>query len=53
MFYNVLTKYAFLFNVTLVTWKTKPVDIELHPGAKPYHSKLYPGPRAQEAIFNT
>ena len=36
---------------TLVTWKTKPVDIELHPGAKPYRAKPYPVPRAHESVF--
>ena len=34
MLYNVLNKYNLLFNGTLRTCKTKPVDIELHPGAE-------------------
>ena len=35
MLHAILTKYEFLFDGTLGTWKTKPVDIELHPGEKP------------------
>ena len=52
MMYNLLTKYEFLFNVTIGNWKTKPVDIELHPGSKPYHPKPYPVPHSHEAVFN-
>ena len=37
MLYDVLNKYEFLFSGTLGTCKTKPVDIKIHPGAKPYH----------------
>ena len=44
MLYGVLTKYEFIIDGTIVTWKTKPVDIELHPGAKPFHSKTLPVP---------
>ena len=51
MLYNVLTKYEYLFNRTIGIWKTKPVDIELHPGAKPYHSKPYPVPHSCGAVF--
>ena len=49
--YNVLTKHKLLSRGTIGTWKTKPVDIELQPGAKPYYSKPYPLPWANEAIF--
>ena len=34
MLYNVLTKYELLLGI----WKIKPVDIELHPEDKTYHS---------------
>ena len=51
MLRDVPTKYEFLFNVTLGTWELKPVYIELQPGAKPYHAKPYPVPRAHEAVF--
>ena len=39
MLHDVLTKYEFLFDGNLGTWKTMPVDIELNPGEKPYHVK--------------
>ena len=48
---DVLTKYESLFDGTIVTWKTKPLDIEQQTGAKPYHDKPYSVPRAHEAIF--
>ena len=32
MLHNLLSKYEFLFDGKLGTWKTKPVDIELQPG---------------------
>ena len=51
MLNDVLTKYEFFFDIILGTWKTKPLYIELHQGAKPYHSSSYPVPRAHEAIF--
>ena len=51
MLRDVLKIYELLFDGTLGTWKTKPVDIELQPGAKPYHAKLYPVPRSHEAVF--
>ena len=50
MLCDVLNKYEFLFNGTLGTQKTRPVYIELHPGAKPYHAKPYPVPRAHGAV---
>ena len=34
--------YMFLFDGTLDTWKTEPVDIELQPGDKIYHAKTHP-----------
>ena len=51
MLYDILTKYEFLFDRTQGTWKTKPVDIEPQPGAKPYHVKSYPVPRAHKTVF--
>ena len=51
MIHEVLSKYELLFDGTIVTWKPKPVDIELQPGAKPYNSKPYLVPRAHEAVF--
>ena len=51
MVYDTLTKHEYLFDGTLVTWKNKPVDTELKPGAKPHHDKPYPVPRAHEDVF--
>ena len=51
MLRDVLNKCDFLFNGTLGTWKTRSVNIELHPGAKPYHYKPYPVTRAHKAVF--
>ena len=48
---DVLTKYDFLLDGTLRTWKNKPVDIKIHPGEKPYHAKPYPVPRSHEAVL--
>ena len=42
---DLITKCELLFNVTLGTWKTKFVDIELHNNSKPHHTKLYSVPR--------
>ena len=36
---------------TIVTWKTKLVDIELQPGTNPYHAKLYLLPSPHEDNF--
>ena len=47
---DILNQYEFLFNGTIVTWKTRLVDMELQPGAKTYHSKPYPMPREHEAV---
>ena len=49
MLFKVLTKYEFLLGGTLETCKTKSVDIELQPGAKP--SNAQPVPQAHEAVF--
>ena len=51
MLYDVLTICKFLFDGTLGTWKTKPVDIELQPGANTYHDKPYPVPQAHKVIL--
>jgi hypothetical protein len=45
---TLLNKYADLFDGTLGTWKITPVQLELKPGAKPYHGKAYPVPHSQE-----
>ena len=39
MLRDVLNKYILPFNRTLGIWKTKPVDVELHPVEKTYRAK--------------
>ena len=48
---NVLSKYKSIFDRTVSTYKTKPINIELKPYAKPYHSRSHPVPRAHESVF--
>jgi hypothetical protein len=44
-----LQKFENLFDGTLGTWKTDPVDLEIvNPNVKPYHAKPYPMPYSQE-----
>ena len=44
-----LKKYEQLFDETVGTWKTKPVDQFLKdPDCAPYHAKAYPVPKSQE-----
>ena len=38
MIHDVLYIYKQIFEGTLGPWETKPVDIELYPGSKPYNS---------------
>ena len=46
---RLLKKFENLFDGTLGTWDTTPVDIELKdPNVKPYHAKPYPVPYSQE-----
>ena len=46
---NLLKKYEHLFDGTLGSWNTDPVDLELKdPNCKPYHAKPYPVPHSQE-----
>ena len=43
MLFNLLSKFDHLFDRTLGTWKTDPIEHE-----KPYHAKPYPVPHSQE-----
>jgi len=45
---KLLAKYQDLFDGTLGTWDTEPIELELRPDAKPYHAKPYPVPHSQE-----
>ena len=50
-FHNLWTKYEFLFEVTVGTWKNKPLYIELKLDDKPYNKKPYPVPRENKFVF--
>jgi len=46
---KLLQKFEHLFDGTLGTWKTEPIDLELKdPNVKLYHAKPYPVPFSQE-----
>jgi len=45
---RLLAKYQDLFDGTLGTWDTDPIELELRPEVKPYHAKAYPVPYSQE-----
>ena len=46
---KLLTKFEDLFDGSLGTWKTDPIQLELKdPNCKPYHAKPYPVPHSQE-----
>jgi hypothetical protein len=46
---QLLQKYEDLFDGSLGTWKTDPIQLELKdPNVKPYHAKPYPVPHSQE-----
>ena len=49
--HDVLSKYKFLFDRMIGTWKTKPVDIELQPDTRLYHNKPQQIPRAHRDVF--
>jgi hypothetical protein len=47
--FQLLSKFETLFDGTLGTWKTDPIELELkEEGIKPYHAKPYPVPHSQE-----
>ena len=43
---ELLTEFEELFDGTLGDWITDPVSFELKEGAKPYHGRSYPVPKA-------
>jgi hypothetical protein len=46
---NLLQKYEHLFDGTVETWNTEPVELILKdPTCTPYHAKPYPVPYSQE-----
>jgi hypothetical protein len=44
---QLLQKYEDLFDGSLGTWKTDPIQLK-DPNVKPYHAKPYPVPHSQE-----
>jgi hypothetical protein len=46
---KLLQKYEDLFDGSLGTWKTEPIQLELKdPNVKPYHAKPYSAPHSPE-----
>ena len=46
---KLLEKYKSLFDGSLGSWKTEPIELELKdPNAKPYHARPYPVPKINE-----
>jgi hypothetical protein len=46
---NFLTKFEPLFDGTLGTWNTDPIDLDLKDeDTKPFHARPYPVPQSQE-----
>jgi len=46
---HLLNKFEPLFDGSLGTWQTAPIELELEePGTEPYHAKPYPVPHSQE-----
>ena len=50
-FLKLLQKFEELFNVTLGTRKTDPVDFELKEDAKPIFPRPHPVPKVHEEMF--
>eukprot|EP00957_Ditylum_brightwellii_P073323 5572775-Ditylum_brightwellii.AAC.1 len=50
---KLLTKVEKLFDGTMGTWKNTKYDIELKPGATPYHGKPYSIPRAYSNSYES
>ena len=48
---QILEKHKALFDGTLGSWKGEEYNIELKPGAMPYHARAYPIPKVHEATL--
>ena len=48
---HLLKKFEYLFDGTLCTWKTTPVDLEFKDNAKPVFSLTYPVPKVHKTMF--
>ena len=49
--HNLISKRKFFLDGTIITWKNKPVGIELKQDAKPHHAKLNPAPKVNGIVF--
>ncbi len=45
---KLLTEFEDLFDGTLGDWDTEPVSLKLKEGAKPYHGRPFPTPKAHK-----
>lgn len=45
---KLLKSYEYLFDGSLGTWNTEPIDLELQEDAKPYHARPFPVPKIHE-----
>ena len=50
---TLLNKFEYLFDGTLGTWKTTPVDLKLKYNVDPVCSRPYPVPRVHKAMFKS
>ena len=48
---NLLNKFKDMFDGTLITWNTTPLEFELKDNVKPVCSRPYPVPRIQKFMF--
>ena len=48
---KLLTEFEDLFDGTLGDWDTEPVSLKLKAGAKPYHGRPFPTPKAHKETF--
>ena len=48
---NLLNRFKYIFDCTLGTWNTTPVDLELKNNAKPFCSLPCPVPRVHELML--
>ena len=51
LLYNLLIKFADIFDGTLGEWRMEPVDFELIDGAQPHSQRHYPIPHLYKEVF--
>ncbi len=47
---KLLTEFEDLFDETLGGWDIEPVSLKLKEGAKPYHGRPFPTPKAHKKV---